>query len=179
MGNVDSQIAKAHGFDVDTLQQESQFSAVELKRLKRRYERLDADKNGKISSEEFMQLPELANNPLVERIIATIDTDNSGDVDFQEFIMALSIFIRGDKESKLKFAFRIYDMDGDGFISNGELYAVLKMMVGSNLQDTQLQQIVDKTIMYSDQNGDGKISFEEFCQVIAHTEVEEKMVVEF
>ena len=47
-------------------------------------------------------LPELANNPLVERIIDTIDTDRSGDVDFQEFIMALSIFIRGDKESKLR-----------------------------------------------------------------------------
>lgn len=39
------------------------------------------------------------------------------------------------------------------------------MMVGNNLKDSQLQQIVDKTIMYSDQNGDGKISFDEFCQV--------------
>lgn len=47
-------------------------------------------------------MPELANNPLVERIIDTIDADKSGDVDFQEFIMALSIFIRGDKESKLR-----------------------------------------------------------------------------
>ena len=41
--------------------------------------------------------------------------------------------------------FRIYDMDNDGYISNGELFQVLKMMVGSNLKDTQLQQIVDKT----------------------------------
>lgn len=39
------------------------------------------------------------------------------------------------------------------------------MMVGNNLKDGQLQQIVDKTIMYSDQDGDGKISFEEFVQV--------------
>lgn len=35
-------------------------------------------------------------------------------------------------------------MDKDGFISNGELFQVLKMMVGSNLKDSQLQQIVDK-----------------------------------
>lgn len=99
-------------------------SAPELKRLKRRYEKLDVDKNGRISAEEFMyvfpsmpsvvrgppshfntlcrSMPELANNPLVERIIDTIDADKSGDVDFQEFIMALSIFIRGDKESKLR-----------------------------------------------------------------------------
>lgn len=56
-------------------------------------------------------------------------------------------------------------MDKDGFISNGELFQVLKMMVGSNLKDTQLQQIVDKTIINADKDGDGRISFEEFCAV--------------
>ena len=61
--------------------------------------------------------------------------------------------------------FNIYDMDRDGFISNGELFQVLKMMVGSNLKDTQLQQIVDKTITNADLDGDGKISYEEFCNV--------------
>ena len=48
------------------------------------------------------------------------------------------------------FFFRIYDIDNDGYISNGELFQVLKMMVGSNLKDTQLQQIVDKTILFAD-----------------------------
>lgn len=56
-------------------------------------------------------------------------------------------------------------MDKDGYISNGELYQVLKMMVGNNLKDHQLQQIVDKTIIHADSDGDGKISFEEFCAV--------------
>jgi serine/threonine-protein phosphatase 2B regulatory subunit len=31
-------------------------------------------------------------------------------------------------------------MDRDGYISNGELFEVLKMMVGKNLNDNQLQQ---------------------------------------
>ena len=56
-------------------------------------------------------------------------------------------------------------MDKDGYISNGELFTVLKMMVGNNLKDAQLQQIVDKTIIFADSDGDGKISFEEFCAV--------------
>lgn len=67
--------------------------------------------------------------------------------------------------SPLPVAFRIYDMDKDGYISNGELFQVLKMMVGNNLKDTQLQQIVDKTIINADKDGDGRISFEEFCAV--------------
>ena len=44
-------------------------------------------------------------------------------------------------------------MDNDGFISNGELFQVLKMMVGNNLKDTQLQQIGDKTIFMYDKVG--------------------------
>lgn len=36
------------------------------------------------------------------------------------------------------------------------------MMVGKNLSEGQLQQIVDKTIVYLDKDQDGKISFEEF-----------------
>jgi hypothetical protein len=31
-------------------------------------------------------------------------------------------------------AFKVYDVDRDGFISNGELFLVLKMMVGNNLK---------------------------------------------
>ena len=62
-------------------------------------------------------------------------------------------------------AFKIYDIDKDGFIGNGELFQVLKTMVGNNLTEKQLQQIVDKTILYADKDGDGKISFDEFCSV--------------
>ena len=39
------------------------------------------------------------------------------------------------------------------------------MMVGSNLNDVQLQQIVDKTILEADLDKDGKISFDEFVKV--------------
>jgi serine/threonine-protein phosphatase 2B regulatory subunit len=38
-------------------------------------------------------------------------------------------------------------------------------MTGANLKDAQLQQIVDKTILFHDKDGDGKISFQEFCDV--------------
>ena len=55
-----------------------------------------------------------------------------------------------DDDKKLQFAFNIYDIDKDGFISNGELFTVLKMMVGNNLTDLQLQQLVDRTIIKAD-----------------------------
>lgn len=84
---------------------------------------------------------------------------------------------KGNKEQKLRFAFQVYDIDRDGFISNGELFIVLKMMVGSNLKDQQLQQIVDKTIMEADLDGDGKISFEEFMKMVENTDISMSMTL--
>ena len=84
---------------------------------------------------------------------------------------------KGNKEEKLRFAFRVYDIDRDGYISNGELFIVLKMMVGNNLKDVQLQQIVDKTIMEADKDGDGKISFQEFTHMVESTDVNLSMTL--
>ncbi|XP_056423883.1 calcineurin subunit B type 1 isoform X1 [Hyla sarda] len=153
--------------------------ADEIKRLGKRFKKLDLDNSGSLSVEEFMSLPELQQNPLVQRVIDIFDTDGNGEVDFKEFIEGVSQFsVKGDKEQKLRFAFRIYDMDKDGYISNGELFQVLKMMVGNNLKDTQLQQIVDKTIINADKDGDGRISFEEFCAVVGGLDIHKKMVVD-
>lgn len=156
----------------------STFDAEEIKRLGKRFRKLDLDNSGALSVEEFMSLPELQQNPLVQRVIDIFDTDGNGEVDFKEFIEGMSQFsVKGDKEAKLRFAFKIYDMDKDGFISNGELFQVLKMMVGNNLKDAQLQQIVDKTVIHADLDGDGKINFEEFCGIVAAMDVHKKMVV--
>ena len=169
MGNESSlQMAMATNFDVK-----------EIKRLGKRFKKLDLDHSGSISVDEFMALPELQHNPLVQRVIAIFDEDQNGEVDFKEFIQGLSQFsVKGDKISKLRFVFKIYDIDKDGYISNGELYQVLKMMVGSNIKDTDLQQIVDKTILFADKDEDGKINFEEFCEVVGNTDIHKKMVVD-
>ena len=71
----------------------------------------------------------------------------------------------------------MYDIDRDGFISNGELFLVLKMMVGSNLKEQQLQQIVDKTIVHADKDKDGKISFEEFKEMVENTDIVKQMTL--
>ncbi|GAA93825.1 uncharacterized protein L969DRAFT_101264 [Mixia osmundae IAM 14324] len=157
----------------------SNFSASEIQRLKRRFMKLDKDGSGSIDREEFLQIPQIANNPLASRMIAIFDEDGGGTVDFQEFVGGLSAFSnRGDRSEKLKFAFKVYDMDRDGFISNGELFLVLKMMVGNNLKDQHLQQIVDKTILEADLDGDGKISFDEFQKMVANTDIAKQMTLD-
>lgn len=47
------------------------------------------------------------------------------------WVMHFSFLLIG---SSLVVAFKVYDVDRDGYISNGELFLVLKMMVGNNLK---------------------------------------------
>lgn len=99
--------------------------ADEIRRLGKRFRKLDLDNSGALSVDEFMSISELQQNPLVQRVIDIFDADGNGEVDFKEFIQGVSQFsVKGDKLSKLRFAFRIYDMDNDGYISNGELFQV-------------------------------------------------------
>ncbi|KAI1284605.1 calcineurin, beta subunit [Xylaria sp. FL0933] len=172
MGNNTSMI-------LDNIVQGTNFDREEVERLRKRFMKLDKDQNGTIERDEFLVLPQISSNPLATRLIAIFDEDGGGDVDFQEFVSGLSAFSsKGNKEQKLQFAFKVYDIDRDGYISNGELFIVLKMMVGSNLKDQQLQQIVDKTIMEADLDKDGKISFEEFTKMVENTDVSMSMTLD-
>ena len=79
----------------------------------------------------------------------------------------------------MKFAFKVYDINNDGFISNGELFKVLKMMVGTNLNDEQIQQLVDRTLIKADEDMDGKISFAEFCKMADQIDITSKFTLKF
>lgn len=115
----------------------------------------------------------------MKRVIAVLDKNKDGNISFLEFVQGLNSLSAGSsQEEKLRFAFQIYDINNDGFISNGELFTVLKMMVGSNLNDIQLQQLVDRTIIKADKDMDGKISFQEFVEVSTLFLMQESMAVD-
>ncbi|SPN97235.1 probable Calcineurin subunit B [Cephalotrichum gorgonifer] len=168
MGNTTSGV-------LDNIVEGSNFDREEVDRLRKRFMKLD-----KACSPIPPQPPTPpTSNPLATRMIANFDADGGGNVDFQEFVSGLSAFSsKGNKDQKLQFAFKVYDIDRDGYISNGELFIVLKMMVGNNLKDQQLQQIVDKTIMEADLDNDGKISFEEFKRMVENTDVSMSMTLD-
>eukprot|EP01068_Selenidium_serpulae_P010301 Selendium_serpulae@DN5426_c0_g1_i2.p3 len=161
------------------LLQAAAFRERDIKKLYKRFRALDTNQNGELDPHELFDVPDIADNPLVKRVVDIFDTNSDGKVSFIEFLVGLAKLTAGtDEHQKTKFAFDIYDINKDGYISNGELFKVMKMMVGTNLNDQQLQQLVDRTIVRADKDGDGMISFEEFSDMVQHIDIAEKLRIE-
>eukprot|EP01057_Protomagalhaensia_wolfi_P000898 Protomagalhaensia_wolfi_Nauph_80__897@NODE_1517_length_1492_cov_120_861666_g1176_i0_p2_GENE_NODE_1517_length_1492_cov_120_861666_g1176_i0NODE_1517_length_1492_cov_120_861666_g1176_i0_p2_ORF_typecomplete_len178_score34_69EFhand_7/PF13499_6/0_0023EFhand_7/PF13499_6/3_3e10EFhand_7/PF13499_6/8e16EFhand_1/PF00036_32/0_0083EFhand_1/PF00036_32/1_3e05EFhand_1/PF00036_32/6_3e07EFhand_1/PF00036_32/1_1e07EFhand_8/PF13833_6/0_00035EFhand_8/PF13833_6/5e05EFhand_8/PF13833_6/0_12EFhand_8/PF13833_6/4_3e07EFhand len=176
MGNAQGQLTPA---EQKELVQSARFTEKDIKRIYKRFKALDTNHNGQLDPHELFDVPEIADNPLVKRVISIFDTNEDGRVSFVEFLVGLAKLTAGtDEYQKTKFAFDIYDVNKDGYISNGELFTVMKMMVGNNLNDNQLQQLVDRTILQADKDGDGMISFSEFQEVVAHVDIAEKLKID-
>ncbi|KAM9071101.1 calcineurin B homologous protein 1 isoform X2 [Sarcophilus harrisii] len=149
----------------------------------------------RLSREDFQRIPELAINPLGDRIINAFFPEGEDQVNFRGFMRTLAHFrpiednekskdVNGpeplnSRSNKLHFAFRLYDLDKDDKISRDELLQVLRMMVGVNISDEQLGSIADRTIQEADQDGDSAISFTEFVKVLEKVDVEQKMSIRF
>ncbi|XP_023323499.1 calcineurin B homologous protein 1 [Eurytemora carolleeae] len=192
MGNSRSGL-QLQAEDLIAVQNETGFTPHQIERLYSRFTSLDKSDKGHLTREDFLRIPELAINPLGDRIVhAFFYESKNGDedrVDFKDFVRVLAHFrpIKKNMEKnklntrmeKLHFAFRMYDLDGDDKISREELLAVLTMMVGANICPEQLVSIAERTIIEADTDKDNLISFEEFAKVLERTDVEQKMSIRF
>nr|QBH72777.1 calcineurin b subunit [Franklinothrips vespiformis] len=186
MGNRSSLLLRDE--EIAQIQEETGFTPNQIERLYSRFTSLDRGDCGTLSREDFLRIPELAINPLGDRIVHAFFEEGGDRVNFRQFMQVLAHFrpIKKNKdnklnsrEQKLRFAFKMYDLDNDDKVSRDELLAILHMMVGANISEEQLTSIAERTIMEADQNGDQMISFEEFCKALERTDVEQKMSIRF
>ncbi|RVE74175.1 hypothetical protein OJAV_G00019510 [Oryzias javanicus] len=107
-----------------------------------------------------------------ESMFRAFDKNGDNTIDFLEFVAALNLVFRGDLEHKLRWSFKVYDKDGNGFVDRSELRSIIdsiyriKKCSKSDLSDTQLSvdAAVDRILEAVDTDRDGCVSMEEFIK---------------
>jgi len=146
-----------------------QMSEVQIADLSKLFKSLDVNADGLLTFEELQagiakaELNKLSTSIDLKAILEGVDADGSGWIDYTEFLAATL-----DKKHYLKrdncwAAFCIFDADGDGVITLKELQAILKDDRVSELMEGRSSEEILEDV---DVNGDGRIDFEEFMQMM-------------
>ncbi|XP_018347473.1 PREDICTED: NADPH oxidase 5 [Trachymyrmex septentrionalis] len=118
---------------------------------------------GEICREEFKTIVTSKNPFFTERVFQIFDKDNSGTISLQEFLDAMHQFAGKSTNDKIRFLFKVYDIDGDGLIQLRELEHVMRACMEENGMKFSDEQIEDLTIALfeeADQDNRGAITFE-------------------
>ncbi|XP_074531912.1 guanylyl cyclase-activating protein 1 [Halichoeres trimaculatus] len=141
--------------------------------------------SGLLTFYEFKQFFGLKNlskssDNYVKTMFMTFDMNDDGFIDFMEYVAALSLVLKGGVQQKLRWYFKLYDIDGSGCIDRDELLLIIKSIRAINgiAYEMSAEDFANMVFDTIDINGDGELSYEEFMEGIQKDETLLKMLTE-
>ncbi|XP_075210316.1 calaxin-like [Lycorma delicatula] len=108
---------------------------------------------------------------LMDRIFCAFDKNNFGVIRLEDWIIGLSTFLRGTFEERTSFAFFVYDLNNDGYITREEMFHLLKNSLVKPPQeedpDEGVRDLVELALRKMDCDRDGKISARDFHEAVS------------
>ncbi len=135
--------------------------------LKNKFRQIAGD-DQLIDREEFQNGLDLSNKKISNRLFDIFDKDNSGAIDYNEFMETIESMVSGKEKEKIRFAFELHDLDNSGYIDKYELKVLIKQsFIENNLDfdEFQLELLVEEFFKKADKDHSDTIDFEEFLDV--------------
>ncbi|CAE6433123.1 unnamed protein product [Rhizoctonia solani] len=171
MGNKTSKLSQEQ---LAELQKNTYFDKKELQQWYKGF--LKDCPSGQLDKHEFSRIykqffPFGDPGQFADYVFNVFDNDKNGTIDFKEFIGALSVTSRGRLDEKLKWAFQLYDIDGDGFITYDEMLQIVRSIYKMTGQMVKLpadedtpEKRVDKIFRNMDRDKDARLTYDEFVE---------------
>ncbi|XP_034103344.1 calcium-binding protein E63-1 isoform X1 [Drosophila albomicans] len=166
------------------------FTDVEIKDLRTAFDLLDRNRDGRVTANELQfMLKNLGINvrdEIIHDLIREASHSGNGLINEAEFLQWVGRIqaLRDDQQQQqhdsdsastaskpvdadddvtedLIAAFRVFDRDGNGFITRDELQTAMEM-IGEPLNEQQLEQL----LAIADLDQDGRINYEEFTRLL-------------
>lgn len=140
-------------------------SKQEKENLSKVFKQFDKNGDGQLDMEEVRigyeeHYGQIMTQDELEKMFKAVDLDNSGYIEYQEFVTAAINQKEMTTNENLLTAFKMFDKDGSGVITADEIRKVL------GFGDTLSRKQIDRMIKQCDANGDGQIDFDEFVDMM-------------
>ncbi|KAE8679424.1 Calcium-dependent protein kinase 1 [Hibiscus syriacus] len=139
------------------------LSEEEIAGLKEMFKMIDTDGSGQITYDELKEGLKKFGADLAEpefhALMQAADINNSGTIDYEEFVTATLHLNKIEREDNLLAAFSYFDRDGSGYITPDELQKACQEF---GIEDIRLDEIMKEV----DADNDGRIDYNEFVAMM-------------
>eukprot|EP01039_Chlorochromonas_danica_P004455 gene4455-4880_t len=118
----------------------AQFKALklsdsEIRKFLDLYQKIDRDQSGAVDMAELLNALDIENNSFTRRAFSVFDMNNSGKIDFREFVLSLWNYCTLGMATLDIFTFDLYDKDKSGILSEDEVQHMVKDLYGRTYQN--------------------------------------------
>ncbi|CAG0913453.1 unnamed protein product [Notodromas monacha] len=141
----------------------------QIQMLKKTFAMFDSGKTGQIDMDKIKTILNTLGQNFDEDELAALveenDTEATGKCNFDSFATIVGHFLEEEDaeamQQELKEAFRLYDKEGNGYITTAVLREILGVL-DDKLTPDQLDEMIDEI----DTDGSGTVDFEEFMEMM-------------
>merc|ERR1711962_1919714 len=156
--------------DFDEICEATNLAHDEIKCLKVCFDLFDTKKQDFLPADDLGEIMRaMGFRPTEEELaglLHEVDEDGSGEIEFGEFCQLCATFLVEDPpleemKKELKDAFKLYDREGQGFITNDTLREIITELLAP-LTEEEVEGILEEL----DEDGSGSMDFDEFCEMM-------------
>jgi calmodulin len=136
------------------------------KELKEYFDMFDRDKDNLINEKELGNILRCLGHDPTEQdlteMIKEVDNDSDSKIEFEEFLKIMNNKLKQtETEQELIEAFKIFDKEGKGLISENEFKHIM-LSLGEKISEEELEEMMKK----ADPKNQGYVNYKEFAKIL-------------